>query len=84
MVVQSEQLDDRCHIVLTFDVVTDPARFWMQVVQRCLAGGHELLADADGYWEVRETVSMEVPDLPTADVKKDHPLAVGVHSHVGP
>ena len=84
MIIQSEQLDDRCDIVLAFDVVTDPSRFWMQVVQRCLACGHQLLTNADGHRKVRQALSVEMPDLTTANVEENHALTVSIDPNVRP
>ena len=75
-VVQPEQLYNRRDIGFAADVIRRPAGFGVQVVQVYLPRGNELFTNANGKRQIGQAIPVQVPDLPSPDVKKDHPATM--------
>src|SRR5690349_19040540 len=83
-VAQAEQLDDIDNLSFRPDGDADPARRRMVMVRHRPLLRHKLLADAHGERDIRQVVSMEVPELPPTDTKLHEMRTVRADRDTGP
>src|SRR5262245_53552827 len=66
VVIQSEERHDRLDVRSAVNEVADPARLWIDMVRLDAAGLHEVVADGAWFFQICQTVAVEVPQLTPA------------------
>src|SRR5262245_55994496 len=84
MVIEPEKPNDGLDVLFAADVIGHPARLGMNIVQIDTAGSDQFFPNSDRKRKVRHTVSMQMPDLPPADMKEYQPAAMPFDTHAGP
>jgi hypothetical protein len=84
VVVQSEELDDAFNVPLVADVVRNPSRPGVQVMNIGLALGNELFPNPHWKWEVCQLVPVQMTDFAAPDMEEDHASAMRLDGHSGP
>lgn len=83
-VVQAKEFHHPRHVIRSPDENAHPAGIGQDMMRAGSTGGHQVLPDADGEWEVGQPVTVEVTDLAVPDAELNAPETVGMGGDARP
>jgi len=84
IVIETEQLDDRRHIVLTANAHAHPPGVRQDVVTLRTPCGYELFADRDRKWKIGKPASMQMAELSSSDAEFEAAEPMGSGNDIVP